>query len=236
MSHLRREVAALDRAMERGAFGGHPKARRNPSADVESAFRRAVQTGVGVLLVGPAGSGKTALARSAITMLGAPSAAELAEIESVYAAVGGHLPGRMPGGRPFRAPHHTISEKAMIGDYRRDGSARPGEVSLASGGVLFLDELPEFRQQVLDALEHAIQRGEAHGLPAKPAVVIGAADPCPCGGSPKSRGYSKAVARQYQRDLGWTPSCTCSPDVRHRYQTRMEKMTAALGLAILVVA
>ncbi len=158
-----------------------------------------------VLMVGPPGSGKTMLARRLPTILPAMSLAEALETTKVH-SVAGVLPAgeALLTRRPFRAPHHTISDAGLIGG----GSwPRPGEVSLAHNGVLFLDELPEFRKNVLEVLRQPLEDGAvtlaraATTLTFPARVTLAAAmNPCPCGhhGDPlRACTCSGSVVRQY---------------------------------------
>ncbi len=146
-----------------------------------------------LLMVGPPGSGKTMLAERLPGLLGDLDDRTALEVTTVHSAAGLTLP---PGGLirrpPFRAPHHTISQVALIGG----GShfLRPGEVSLAHGGALFLDELGEFPAHSLDALRQPLEEGvvrisRAVASATMPAAfqLIGAMNPCPCGFAPASR-------------------------------------------------
>ncbi len=135
------------------------------------ALEIAAAGGHNLLLVGPPGSGKTLLARrlpGLLPELAFPAALEATRIHSVAGTLGERA---LLSQRPFRAPHHTVSDAGMIGGGR---PLRPGEISLAHRGVLFLDELPEFRRPVLEALRQPLEEGEirivrAHGAARLPA-------------------------------------------------------------------
>ncbi|WP_348698982.1 YifB family Mg chelatase-like AAA ATPase [Duganella fentianensis] len=160
-----------------------------------------------VLLVGPPGAGKTMLAMRFPGLLPAMSDAEALEAAAVQ-SLSGQFRLDLWRQRPFRAPHHTASGVALVGG----GSVpRPGEISLAHHGVLFLDELPEFEQRVLDVLRQPLESGQITisraarqaDFPAR-FQLIAAMNPCPCGYA----GHSSA-------------RCHCSPEQIARYQRRI---------------
>ena len=138
-----------------------------------------------MLMVGPPGAGKSMLAERLPGILPKLSPKELLEISMIQSVAGAIAGGRLSDRRPFRAPHHSASMAAMVGGGLR---ARPGEVSLAHNGVLFLDELPEFAPQVLDSLRQPLEAGEAAIVRANYRVtypsrfqLIAAMNPCRCG-------------------------------------------------------
>ncbi|MEJ8572709.1 YifB family Mg chelatase-like AAA ATPase [Microbaculum marinum] len=138
-----------------------------------------------LLLIGPPGAGKSMLAQRLSGILPRLSPAELLEISMIQSIAGVLSGGRLSAERPFRAPHHSASMAAMVGGGPR---ARPGEVSLAHNGVLFLDELPEFTPQVLDSLRQPLESGETVIARAMHRVtypsrfqLIAAMNPCRCG-------------------------------------------------------
>lgn len=138
-----------------------------------------------MLLVGPPGSGKTMLAQRLPSILPPLSAAEVLETSMIHSLVGLIKGGGLSRNRPYREPHHSASLAAMIGGTR---GARPGEVSLAHNGVLFLDELPEFPRGVIDALRQPLEAGEVMVARAQAHVsypcrflLVAAANPCRCG-------------------------------------------------------
>ena len=176
----------------RNPFTHAGKAEGPDFADVKGQLkvRRAVEVaaagGHNLLILGPPGSGKSLIAKRIPTILPAPDAEEFLEILAVHSAAGmslGDVNHRWE--RPFRAPHHTISDIGLIGGGATPG---PGEVSLAHHGVLFLDELPEFRRSVLEVLRQPLEDGcvtvsraaAKVTLPAR-LMLVAAMNPCPCG-------------------------------------------------------
>jgi magnesium chelatase family protein len=163
-----------------------------------------------MLMVGPPGSGKSMLAARLATILPPLTPAELLEVSMIASVAGEIEDGALTNRRPFRAPHHSASMPALVGGGLR---ARPGEVSLAHHGVLFLDELPEFQPQVLDSLRQPLEIGEvaiarANHRVTYPArfMLIAAMNPCRCGrasepGFACKRGANARCAAEYQARL-----------------------------------
>ncbi|MDX2235738.1 MAG: YifB family Mg chelatase-like AAA ATPase [Hyphomonadaceae bacterium] len=169
------------------------------------ALEIAAAGGHNLLMVGPPGSGKSMMAQRLGGLLPALSAEELLEVSMIQSVAGLLERGQLTRARPFRAPHHSASMAALVGGGLK---ARPGEVSLAHRGVLFLDELPEFSPQALDALRQPLESGEVTVARANhhityPARVqlVAAMNPCRCGGGAGLCRRGPRCAGEYQGRL-----------------------------------
>ncbi len=179
-------------------------------ADVKGQFqvRRAVEVAVAgghnLLMVGPPGSGKSMIAKRIPSIMPLPSLEEFLEVLGIYSAAGLSRQGENRCfRRPFRSPHHTISDVGLIGG----GSIpRPGEISLAHNGVLFLDELPEFKRSALEVMRQPLEDGSVSisrsaGKVTMPCrfMLVAAMNPCPCGYHGDPRGKCRCTPLQIQR-------------------------------------
>ncbi|MBN2501981.1 MAG: YifB family Mg chelatase-like AAA ATPase, partial [Anaerolineales bacterium] len=176
---------------------------------VKRALEVAAAGGHNALMIGPPGAGKTLLARALPGILPQMTVEEALDVTRIY-SIADQLPDSVPlvRSRPFRAPHHTISHAGLVGG---GNWPQPGEISLAHRGVLFLDEMPEFGQRVLEVMRQPIEDKQvtisrAQGSLTFPAnfQLVGAMNPCPCGF------YGDPVKQ-----------CTCSNQTITRYQKRL---------------
>ena len=179
----------------------------------QHALRRAVEVAVAgahnLLMIGPPGAGKSMVAKRIPTIMPRPSLDEFLEVLNIHSAAGRTLREGLPFlSRPYRAPHHTISDVGLLGGGAIPG---PGEISLAHHGVLFLDELPEFRRSALEVLRQPLEDGHvtisrSAGKVTLPCsfMLVAAMNPCACGylGDPRHE-------------------CRCSPAQIQRYRARI---------------
>jgi magnesium chelatase family protein len=197
--------AALDGAAEVDLAQVHGQ------SDARRALEVAAAGNHNLLLVGPPGTGKTLLARSLRTVLPPLTFEEALETTAIHSVAGVLRADKgIVDVRPFRAPHHSVSEAGLVGG---GGHPRPGEVSLAHNGVLFLDELAEFRRGALEALRQPLEDGHVFiarvqgraSFPARP-LLVGAMNPCPCG---------------YAGEGHPTQVCQCSAGQLARYRQKL---------------
>ncbi len=176
---------------------------------VKRAIEVAATGGHNMLMIGPPGSGKTMLARRIPAILPEMTFEEALQTTRIHSSAGLLKNGKpLVATRPFRSPHHTLSDVAMIGG---GANPKPGEVSLTHNGILFLDELPEFKRNVLEVLRQPLEDGSVTISRALTSItypasimLVCALNPCPCG-------YLGDTRHQ----------CTCSPHQVHRYRQRV---------------
>jgi magnesium chelatase family protein len=222
VAHFRGEAELVPATAIRSGTHRAATHREAPSVDLREirgqrtakrALEIAAAGGHHLLLSGPPGGGKTLLARAMAGILPPLSREEALEVTGIHSVAGLLPPGcGLLDRPPFRAPHHTVSTAGLVGGGR---PPRPGEVSLAHGGVLFLDELGEFSRHALEALRQPLEEGvvsvvrvqERHTFPARFSLVA-AMNPCPCGRSGGDVG-------------GRGPPCVCDPTQVARYRNRI---------------
>lgn len=177
--------------------------------NIKRALEIAAAGGHNAILIGPPGAGKTMLAKRLPTILPPLSLKEALETTKIH-SVAGKLPvhATLIAKRPFRSPHHTISDVALVGG---GGIPQPGEISLAHNGVLFLDELPEFKRSVLEVMRQPMEERLVTISRAKVAIdfpasfmLISAMNPCPCG-------FYNHPEKE----------CTCAPGAVHKYLNKI---------------
>ena len=215
LSHLQDEIAIPPSLIDMVSLDKECESFDNDMSEVlgqEKAKRSleiAAAGGHSIFMLGPPGTGKTLLSKAFSSILPPLSREEALDVTRVYSSVGGIPPkGSLITKRPFRSPHHTTSYSGMIGG----GSVpKPGEISLAHRGVLFLDEFPEFSRRVLEALRQPMEEGEvvvsrstgSFTFPSR-FILIASSNPCPCG----FHGY-------------YNDKCVCTPKQIRSYRKKI---------------
>jgi len=176
--------------------------------NLKRALEIAAAGGHNVIMIGPPGAGKTMLAKRLPSILPPLTMQEALETTKIHSVAGKLAGGGLLSTRPFRAPHHTISDVALVGG---GGNPQPGEISLSHNGVLFLDELPEFKRTVLEVMRQPLEERRVTISRAKVSIefpanfmLIASMNPCPCG-------YYNHPEKE----------CVCGPGVVQKYLNKV---------------